>query len=254
MENSVEVGQQADRQHVDSAVSMQDLVDSYMVPFQKCVEEGKVTSLMCSYNAVNGVPSCASDWLLTTVARGEWGFDGYITSDCDADSDVFNSHHFTDTAEESVEAVLKAGTDVDCGGFVQDNAQSALDKGLITEDDIDARLYYLWRIRLRMGLFDPPGPLNDIEKEKTVCTDYSVALARDGLVQSAVLLKNADDLLPLSAPAVPSLAVVGPLSVVSVNEAYYGPDTPCDTQGMFIDEGLREYERRSKRAPSEARA
>ena len=69
MENSVEVGQQADRQHVDSAVSMQDLLDSYMVPFQKCVEEGKVTSLMCSYNAVNGVPSCASDWLLSVSTR-----------------------------------------------------------------------------------------------------------------------------------------------------------------------------------------
>ena len=88
---------------------MQDLVDSYMKPFQACVEKGQVSSLMCSYNAVNGVPSCANDWLLNTVARQNWDFDGYITSDCDADSDVFNSHHYTDTAEETVRDVLRAG-------------------------------------------------------------------------------------------------------------------------------------------------
>ena len=69
----------------------QDLVDSYLPSFQTCVEEGKVSGIMCSYNAVNGVPSCANDWLLGTLLRDSWQFDGYVTSDCDADSDVFNS-------------------------------------------------------------------------------------------------------------------------------------------------------------------
>ena len=108
---------------------------------------------MCSYNAVNGVPSCANDWLLNTVAREAWGFDGappqldtprtcarrstrtchcrrchytgYITSDCDADSDVYNSHHYTRTPEEAVAAVLHAGTDVDCTSFVGEHAQAS---------------------------------------------------------------------------------------------------------------------------------
>merc|ERR1719161_1822151 len=114
MDHSNVAGYQNDRNHFDASVSMQDLVDSYMVPFQACVEKGKVTSLMCSYNAVNGVPSCANDWLLQTVARDSWGFDGAIVSDCDADSDVFNSHHYTEKPEESVRDVLRAGTDVDC--------------------------------------------------------------------------------------------------------------------------------------------
>ena len=70
-----------------------------MPPFQACVEQGHVTGLMCSYNAVNGVPSCANAWLLDTVARGEWSFDGYITSDCGAEEDVFSNHHFTKTPE-----------------------------------------------------------------------------------------------------------------------------------------------------------
>ena len=84
---------------------------------------------MCSYNAVNGVPSCANNWLLKTVARESWGFDGYITSDCDADADVYKSHHYTQTPEEAVRDVLRAGTDVDCTSFVGAHAASALKKG-----------------------------------------------------------------------------------------------------------------------------
>merc|ERR1712232_403462 len=110
------------------------------LPFQACVEKGKVSGLMCSYNAINGVPTCADDWLLQTVARDTWGFDGYVTSDCGADNDVFSNHHFTETPEESVQKILRAGTDSDCGGFITENAQSALDKGFITEDDLDERL------------------------------------------------------------------------------------------------------------------
>jgi pre-mRNA-splicing factor SYF2/beta-D-xylosidase 4 len=76
------------------------------------------------------------------------GFDGYITSDCDADADVYNKHHYLNwTVEETVAGVLKAGTDVDCTSFVGKNAQSALDKGLITEADIDIRLKNLFKVR-----------------------------------------------------------------------------------------------------------
>ena len=118
--------------------------------------------LMRSYNAVNGVPSCANDWLLKTVARGEWGFDGYVTSDCGADNDVFFNHHYTKTAEESVAAILKAGTDVDCGGFIGKYAQNALNKSLIVEADLDERLKYLFTMRMRLGHFDPIGAMGTI--------------------------------------------------------------------------------------------
>ena len=100
---------------------------------------------MCSYNEVNGVPSCANTWLLTEVARNAWGFDGYITSDCDADANVLNPHHYAKTAEEAVADVLHAGTDVDCTNFVGQHAKSALTKGLISEADIELRLSYLFR-------------------------------------------------------------------------------------------------------------
>ena len=90
------------------------------------MQEGRALGIMCSYNAVNGIPMCANEMLLTDVLRTEWGFDGYVTSDCDADNDVFFNHHYTKTPEESVAKILHAGTDVDCGGFIGKYAQSAL--------------------------------------------------------------------------------------------------------------------------------
>jgi beta-D-xylosidase 4 len=91
------------------------------------------------------------------VARDNWHFDGYITSDCDADAGVFGSHHYTATAEETVRDVLQAGVDVDCGTFVQSTAASALNQSLINETLIETRIANLFRVRFRLGHFDPPG-------------------------------------------------------------------------------------------------
>jgi hypothetical protein len=200
-----------------------------MVPFQACVEKGRVSSLMCSYNAVNGKPSCANDWLLQTVARENWNFDGYITSDCDADADVFRSHHYTATPEEAVRDVLRAGTDVDCGGFVTANAQSALDKGMITEQDMDDRLKMQFRVRMRLSHFDPLGPLNNIPTS-VICSDYALELSQSGVTQSAALLKNMDHRLPLAggAASLLTVAVIGPTALLSkADSSYYGPSNVC---------------------------
>ena len=100
--------------------------------------------------SVNGVPSCANEWLLKDVARGEWGFDGYVTSDCDADGLVSAVHHYhNDSAEEAVRDIFRAGTDNDCGGFIGQHAMSALNQSYITMGDVDERLAMLWRVRMR---------------------------------------------------------------------------------------------------------
>ncbi|CAE7266592.1 BXL3 [Symbiodinium sp. CCMP2456] len=239
MESTTEPdGEHQDREHVDSEVSMQDLVDSYMRPFQTCVEKGRVTSLMCSYNAVNGVPSCANDWLLQTIARDNWGFDGYITSDCDADDDVFSKHHYTKTAEEAVKAVLHAGTDIDCVSFVPQHAQSALDKKLISEEDIDARLKMLFRVRMRLSHFDPTGPLNSISASE-ICSDYALKLSQDAVRQSAVLIKNLQGTLPLDRATVGTVAVIGPNTNLSQSDAgYYGPKHPCGNRFYTLLDAL----------------
>ena len=162
------------------------------------------------------------------MARDQWQFDGYITSDCDADANVFSTHHYTATPEEAVADVLHAGTDVDCGGFVQTHGASALAKGLITKDDIDTRLKYLFRMRIRLGHFDPPGPLQQIPKT-AVCTEETIALARDGTVQGSVMLKNADKTLPLTPKS--KVAVIGPNANLSqAIGTYYGGSNPCPGQ------------------------
>ncbi len=241
----------------DATVPMNDLIDSYMAPFQVCVEEGKVSGVMCSYNAVNGIPSCANDWLLKEVLRDSWGFDGYITSDCDADSDVFYKHNYTKTPEESVRDILRAGTDVDCGGFVSNFVQSALKKGLITLEDIDKRLRNLFRVRYRLGHFDASSPLNSVPLSGkfcfcsyhvfvfsshvfvfsfflldlflVVCSPSALELARDGVTQSAVLVKNSG-ILPLASSSASKLfAVIGPNTNLSSSIAgYYGPPNVCN--------------------------
>jgi pre-mRNA-splicing factor SYF2/beta-D-xylosidase 4 len=116
--NELEAWNGSSRISIDVQVPEQDLVDSYLPSFQTCVEEGQVSGIMCSYNSVNGVPSCANEWLLKDLLRDSWQFDGYITADCDADQYVYGTHHYTATKEEAVAAILAAGADVDCGPFM----------------------------------------------------------------------------------------------------------------------------------------
>ena len=175
---------------------------------------------------MNGVPSCANDWLLGTLLRESWQFDGYVTSDCDADSDVYYSHHYTATPEEAVADILAAGTDVDCGGFMTANAQSALNGGNIQESDIDVVLQRLFKVRIRLGHFDPPSALNTIGLDQ-VCNPYALELARDGARQGTVLLKNTNGVLPLAAGKYASAAVIGPNIDLTDTVGYYGGE-PCN--------------------------
>jgi uncharacterized repeat protein (TIGR01451 family) len=235
MDSSTVAGEHHERYEFNANVTDQDLVDSYLLPFQACVEKGHVSGLMCSYNAVNGVPSCANTWLLQTVARDAWGFDGYITSDCDADANVYDAHHYTKTPEEAVAAVLHAGTDVDCTSFVGEHAQKALDQKLITEADIDKRLFYLFRVRMRLAHFDPPSALTRIPPS-AACTDAHKEAARDGVRQSVTMLKNVATRLPLTAGAIQTIAVLGPVANLSTDIAgYYGGNNCNDDYPNMVD-------------------
>jgi len=236
-------GERHDRHEFDAEVPLRDLMDSYLPPFQTCVEEGKVSSLMCSYNSVNGIPSCANGWLLEKVARQEWGFDGYVASDCDAVADVFTTHHFTATPEEAVAAVLKAGTDVDCQSFVGEHAEKALKQGLVTEAEMDKRLRNSFRVRFRLGHFDlsmnssaPIGALDGLKASEIVCSAESIAASIEGMMQSAALLKNTET-LPLKRGM--RLAVVGPNAELSRGDAsYYGPGNVCGAKFWTLLDAL----------------
>ena len=148
----------------------------------------------------------------------------YVTADCDADADVFYSHHFGATTSDAVRLIVAAGTDIDCGGFMTDEAPRAIADGNVTQEQLDEMLRRLFRVRLRLGHFDPPGALQTIGTDQ-ICSNYSVEVARDGARQGAVLLKNDGGLLPLRG-AYQRVVVIGPLMDQRDNTYYYG-GTPC---------------------------
>ncbi|CAM8897041.1 unnamed protein product [Rhodiola kirilowii] len=206
-----------DRFHFDAKVSKQDLEDTFDVPFRACVEQGKVASVMCSYNQVNGIPTCADPNLLSGMIRGAWGLDGYIVSDCDSVGVFYENQHYTSTAEEAAADAIKAGLDLDCGPFLGTHTEQAITRGLVKESHVDNALINTLTVQMRLGMFDgepsaqPYGNLGPMD----VCTPPHQELALEAARQGIVLLKNQGPVLPLSPRRHKTVAVVGPNSDVT---------------------------------------
>lgn len=200
------------RHRINVEPSHHDLEDTYLPAFRAAIMEGNVDSMMCSYNAIDGVPSCANK-LLADVVRKEWGFRGFITSDCGAIRDFYspNGHHYSPDAAPAASSAVLAGTDTDCGRAYEALPQ-AVKEGLISEKDIDVSVKRLFTARFRLGMFDPPGnvPFNRIpysEIDSPAHRKQALTAARE----SMVLLKNDGNILPLK--DVHTIAVVGPNAV-----------------------------------------
>ncbi|KAI0319841.1 beta-xylosidase [Amylostereum chailletii] len=198
-----------DRFGFNAVITTQDLAEFYTPSFQSCVRDAKVGSVMCSYNAVNGVPSCASPFLLQDILRDFYGLEGWITSDCDAVGNVFDPHHYTTTLTNASAVSLKAGTDVDCGTTYSETLQDAINQNLVSEDDVKQSLTRLYGSLVRTGYFDDPAQQpyrqlgwSDINTEQA--QQLALTVANEGIV----LLKN-DGLLPLSRH-VKNVVLVGP--------------------------------------------
>ena len=138
------------RMAFNAIISTQDLAEYYTPSFQSCVRDAHVGSVMCSYNAVNGIPSCANPYFLQDIIREHFGLgDGWITSDCDAVANVFDPHHYTTTLVNASAVSLKAGTDVDCGTTYSQTLVDAVNQTLVTEDDIKNSLVRLFSSLVR---------------------------------------------------------------------------------------------------------
>uniref|UniRef100_A0ACD5Z5K8 Uncharacterized protein n=1 Tax=Avena sativa TaxID=4498 RepID=A0ACD5Z5K8_AVESA len=213
----------------DTKVTAQDLADTYNPPFKSCIEDGGASGIMCSYNRVNGVPTCADHNLLTKTARGDWGFNGYITSDCDSVAIVHDAQGYAKEPEDAVADVLKAGMDVNCGRYVQTHGLSAIQQGKITEQDIDRALHNLFTIRMRLGLFNGDPKYNRYGNigANQVCKQKHQNLALRAAQDGIVLLKNDANALPLSKSTVSSIAVIGHNAndATLLRGSYFGP--PC---------------------------
>ncbi|KAI0845307.1 glycoside hydrolase family 3 protein [Daldinia vernicosa] len=200
------------RYEFDAIVGMQDLVEYYLPPFQQCARDSKVKSIMCSYNAVNGTPACASTYLMGTVLRDFWEWnDGsqYITSDCNAILNFHEDHNYTTTAAQSAAISLISGTDSICEVGSNTDVAGAWNQTLLPEKVIDQALRRMYEGLVRAGYFDPPDatPYRSLSW-KDVNTPESQALAIRSAAESIVLKKN-DGVLPLKVDNSTSVALIG---------------------------------------------
>lgn len=206
----VHSGPEGLRHEFDAVATPKDMEESYFPAFKALVGAG-VEGVMCAYNRTNGEPCCGSKTLLLDLLRGEWGFHGYILSDCWAIRDFDERHKVTQDNAESAALALKSGTNLNCGNSFP-SLKEAVERGLVTEEEIDASLAKLLETRFKLGLFDPEegNPYARIPPEVVDSPEHR-ALAREAAVESLVLLKNDGGALPLSKDA-KKIYVTGPLA------------------------------------------
>jgi beta-glucosidase len=242
---AVHSGPESNRHKEDVRVSPHDLHDTYLPAFRATVIEGKARSVMCAYNAVDGIPACASEPLLDRYLRKAWGFAGFVVTDCGAAANIYREDalHFSPTPEAGVTAGFNAGMDLICGDYrnrMSTDAPAivaAIRQGLLREAVIDRALQRLFAGRFALGQFDPPG---NVPYSKITPRDYDTPAHRELSLRvaksSLVLLKNAAGLLPLKA-APKAIAVIGP-NADSV-EALQGNYNGIPSQPVTVLEGIR---------------
>jgi len=206
---AVHSGPEPDRHTFNAVVDQRDLRETYLPAFRAAVVEGGAESVMCAYNRTLDEACCASDLLLRRILRGEWGFNGYVVSDCWAIQDIYATHRLVETAPEAAALGVAAGTDLNCG-VTYDSLVTAVRSGLISEEQIDVSVSRLLRARFRLGMFDPPQRVPYADIPITVNdSEPHRRLALEAARESIVLLKNEGNLLPLR-KNLGTLAVIGP--------------------------------------------
>ncbi len=199
--------------HLDNIyVNDRDLYETYLPAFKATVKEANVQSIMCAYNRFRDKPCCGSDLLLNNILRNEFGFKGYIVSDCGAISDFYtkNTHHVVETPSQAFGWSLASGTDLNCEesrAFVQDNLDEAVRIGKINEKDIDNSLKRLFKARMMLGMFEEDKVSYSKIPMTVVGSPEHLKLSLEAAEKSLVLLKNTG-ILPLK--NVKKIALIGP--------------------------------------------
>lgn len=221
-------------------ISERQLRDIYLEPFRACFQEGGSRSVMCSYNAVNGVP-CASDpWLLTKVLRDEWGFKGYVVSDWGAASNVLETFHVVPDAEHAAAALLNAGMDSEAPSvyIYGKGLESAVKDGLISKQVLDRAVSRVLRVKFEKGLFDHPF-VDSAQAARLAVDAGHTALAKEAAERAMVLLKNDHNTLPLG-PSIKRIAVFGDLANGPVPLGGYSGTGNVETRKSIL-QGLRDH-------------
>ena len=239
---AVHSGPEPTRHFADVDVSKHDELDTYEPGFRAAVVEGKAGSVMCAYNAINGEPACANEYLLQDQLRGKWGFQGYVVSDCGAVRDIFLGHHYRSTLPKAAAISVMRGMDNECFGastnindYDYKPYLEAVQQGYLPESAMDTALIRLFTARIKLGMFDPPDmvPYSKIDENELSSPEHR-ELARKLADEAMVLLKN-DGTLPLKTSGI-KIAVIGPLA--NQTRVLLGNYNGSPTHAVSILEGL----------------
>ncbi len=220
---AVHSGPEKERHTFNAIVTKRELYDTYLPAFKKLVTEAKVEAVMGAYNRTLGEVCCASKLLIEDILRGEWNFQGHFVSDCWALSDFHLNHKVTNDAAETVALALQHGCDLGCDHIFSEIPE-AINRGLITEANVDRALERTLGTRFKLGMFDPPEdvPFADIPTDVVACDEHR-QLAYRTAIESVVLLKNKNNILPIN-PSTKKIFVTGPTaaSMEVLLGNYYG--------------------------------
>lgn len=212
------------------------LRESFLVPFKAVVQEGHAGSVMASYNEIDGIPSHINHWLLDRVLRQEWGFDGYVTSDGHGLQMLTETHHIAGTTAQAAKMALVAGVDYDLSdGSVYATLYEMAKQGVVSESQIDLAVSRVLAAKFRLGLFDNPYVDPDYTEKITSGPEHR-KLAQEAAEKTIVLLKNQNNLLPLSLEKIKTIAVIGP-NAADVHIGGYGREP---AHGVSILQGIKD--------------
>ena len=237
------------RHSTSSDMDARNLREYYLPAFEMAVKDANVRSIMSAYNALNGVPCGANHELLVDILRTEWGFDGFVTSDCGAIDNIYQNHQYVATGAEASGVAMRNGEDLNCGSTFQDYCKEAIDKGYLTEAELDTALVRVFEARFSLGEFDSPSDVvwTQIHDSLLNCQRHQ-QLAYKAAQESIVLLKNENGFLPLTPDK--TVCVIGPFARTISLGGYSGSPTAVSTplegiaskMGVASNDGRVEFE------------
>ena len=214
------------RDYNTTMISERALRNVYFPAFKACIEAGALT-LMTSFNDVDGLPSTGNDWLLRNVLREEWGFDGMVVTDWNSSGEMI-AHGFAEDLKDATKISINAGVDMDMMsyGFIQ-NAKALVEEGKLSEQTIDAAVRNILRLKFRLGLFENPYVDESLARKVAYAPEH-LAAAKQTAIESAILLQNNDNVLPLAKGS--TILVTGPMA-----------DAPYEQLGTWAFDGEEQH-------------
>jgi beta-glucosidase len=233
---AVHSGPESLRHSFDAQTSERDLRETYLPAFKDLVTKADVQEVMIAYNRFRGFPCGASDYLINTILRGEWGYKGIVLSDCWAIHNFFDPgcHEFSEDVAHAVATAVHTGTDLNCGNTYR-HIPEAVQQGLLAEEDVDRSLERLLLARIRLGELDGNVEPWDYLEDSIVEGEEHLALSRKMALETFVLLQNRNNLLPLKADA--RIALVGPNA--DDREMMWGNYNGIPDRTVTLADGLR---------------